>query len=862
MAEDGSTARDEWMTKRSAPEDRASGPTAGQVLFDRYTLEAQAGRGGMGVVWRAHDRKLERTVALKFLPPEVAADPEAVRDLKRETKRCLELTHPQIVRVYDFVETASDAAIAMEYVEGESLATRKAAAPEGCLFVPQLAPLVAQLCTALDYAHQQAKVVHRDLKPANLLVTGTGQLKITDFGIARSLSETQTRLTGRPGSNSGTLLYMSPAHLTGGKATPADDIYSLGAALYDLLTGKPPFYTGDITHQILHLAPADLMERRTELGATGPAIPPAWSKTILACLEKDAAKRPKNAAEVARRLGLTAGDKITPPPSTSIRYPAHGEKREDLPEPAVSSIHYPNPDRIKRSGPRVWIDWLVILTLVGAGTAYFLGLTPLPRPWIKPPPAQDGTSSAEATKPAGPIAANLTAETQAAPPEKPAPLTAGHNRDSTAAVASNRPQAPAAAAKRDATATPATAALPADRPAPANPAAAQSGTVRLTVQPANTQAWLDDSVVPLATPLNLTQVLPGTHRLRLTAPGHLEKKIEFTLSAGQMLDLPAERLAAGTGSLFIDSQPAFEQFVLRDEAGKTYSGVTPWDDGKLPIGTYTLSFTRSGGAAGTDKIIVERGKNLRVMADFSGDSVKISQRGATVQPAAAVATAQPAAAAPPRQGLLSLNVAGPSDYTFYVNGQLINRPAGDTIGISLRAAEELTLEIRAPGYQTVTRKLTLSPGGSEVWKVVLERLPRQEWNQAAPVSLNIPADSPPVAQPTAPPAQSPPPVSPAVSTPSEAPPPRKIIRPASLLQSVQPQYPPDLWVKNIEGTVTVRFMVLPNGRVDNVTELSSPRIQFTKAVKDALMQFRFQPATEDGRPVAQSVTMEFEFKHQ
>src|SRR5690349_22687945 len=107
----------------------------------------------MRIVWRARDDELERTVALKFLPDAVAADVEAVRDLKIETKRCLELTHPQIVRVYDFVQGPAGAAIAMEFVEGESLAARKAASENGCLSVAEISQFLGQLCAALDYAH-------------------------------------------------------------------------------------------------------------------------------------------------------------------------------------------------------------------------------------------------------------------------------------------------------------------------------------------------------------------------------------------------------------------------------------------------------------------------------------------------------------------------------------------------------------------------------------------------------------------------------------------------------------------------------------------------------------------------------------
>jgi serine/threonine protein kinase len=167
-------------------------------VFGRYVLESLAGRGGMGVVWKARDERLNRWVALKLLLEVVAEDPEAVRDLLRETNRCLELTHPHIVRVYDLVQDGPLAAIAMEYVDGESLAKRKAAAQGGCLTLAELRPLMEQLCTALDYAHRVAKVVHRDLKPANLLLTKGGAAQGHGFR-NRAQSERHAYATDRAG---------------------------------------------------------------------------------------------------------------------------------------------------------------------------------------------------------------------------------------------------------------------------------------------------------------------------------------------------------------------------------------------------------------------------------------------------------------------------------------------------------------------------------------------------------------------------------------------------------------------------------------------------------------------------------------
>jgi TolB-like protein len=149
-------------------------------------------------------------------------------------------------------------------------------------------------------------VIHRDLKPANLMVNQRGDLKITDFGIARSLADSATRLTGEQG-RSGTLVYMSPQQLGGNRGTHLDDIYSLGATIYELLTSKPPFYSGNIDRQICERVAPSMTERRKELDIEPAFIPPVWQETIAACLAKDPSRRPQSAAEVAQRLQLATG---------------------------------------------------------------------------------------------------------------------------------------------------------------------------------------------------------------------------------------------------------------------------------------------------------------------------------------------------------------------------------------------------------------------------------------------------------------------------------------------------------------------------------------------------------------------------
>jgi serine/threonine protein kinase len=277
------------------------GFSAGQKVFRRYSLIRILGRGGMGIVWLARDDELEREVALKFLPDLVLHDRALLDSLKAETRRSLELTHRHIVRIYDFVQDPEAACISMEYIDGDTLSHLRAQRPKLVFDAPALQRYVAELCEALDYAHTRAKIVHRDIKPSNLMVNSRDETKVADFGIARSLSDSVSRLT-ETRHTSGTLLYMSPQQLDGEHTSPLDDVYSVGAVLYELLTSKPPFYRGQIDHQIRTKPAVPIAERRSELGIQAPPVPPAWERTVAACLAKNPADRPQSAREIAQAL--------------------------------------------------------------------------------------------------------------------------------------------------------------------------------------------------------------------------------------------------------------------------------------------------------------------------------------------------------------------------------------------------------------------------------------------------------------------------------------------------------------------------------------------------------------------------------
>jgi serine/threonine protein kinase/Tfp pilus assembly protein PilF len=274
---------------------------SGQKLFHRYTLKRTLGRGGMGIVWLAHDDELDLDVALKFLPDLIIRDHAVLSDLKHETRRSLELTHKNIVRIYDFIHDETSGCISMEYIDGDTLSNLRADKPHKIFEPPELTEWIGQLCDALDYAHNHARIVHRDLKPTNLMVNQRGDLKVSDFGIARSLSDSASKLTMQRGK-SGTLFYMSPQQLDGEGGDHLDDVYSLGASIYELLTSKPPFYSGNIDRQIREKIPPPMMQRRKELGVEGDPINAVWEEVVHACLAKNPRRRPQSVAEIAKQL--------------------------------------------------------------------------------------------------------------------------------------------------------------------------------------------------------------------------------------------------------------------------------------------------------------------------------------------------------------------------------------------------------------------------------------------------------------------------------------------------------------------------------------------------------------------------------
>ena len=268
------------------------GGQTGTLLAGRYRVVRQLGRGGMGSVWLAEDTALDNhPVAVKMLPAVLVADRRAFRQLKDEALVSMRLVHPGVVQVRSFEENGGNPFLVSDYVDGRTL--DDVLAERGRLPEEEALRLLAPVAAALDWAHR-AGVVHRDVKPANVMVRRDGTPFVLDFGIAREVQETLTRVTGR--LSSGTLLYMSPEQLRGAEARPAQDVYSFAATAYECLSGSPPFTRGQVEFQILNEPPPPLV----------PETP--LSRAVLRGLAKRPEDRPATCAGVLSPAPPSASD--------------------------------------------------------------------------------------------------------------------------------------------------------------------------------------------------------------------------------------------------------------------------------------------------------------------------------------------------------------------------------------------------------------------------------------------------------------------------------------------------------------------------------------------------------------------------
>ena len=343
-------------------------PEVDQLFGGRYKLISRIAIGGMGEVWLAEDEVILRQVAIKILKQEYMGDPSFIERFRIEAKHAAMVNHEGIANVYDYGEDSGWAFLVMEYVPGDSLARileRDKVLPE-----TKVMDIVAQTARAL-YAAHEAGLVHRDVKPGNLLITPEGQVKITDFGIARVADQVGLTATGQV---MGTVQYLSPEQATGKPATPSTDIYSLGIVAYECLAGKRPF-TGD-SQMIIAMA---------QINDMPPALPTELDervrKLVMSCLSKKASGRPDNALVLAQRA-----EALLP---TAPRSQAATELIQQIKqvtdrttEIATLTDTAPQPTQ-----PVVW-PWVAVIVVLGVTAlsvvvAIIIGsMTPVPAPTV------------------------------------------------------------------------------------------------------------------------------------------------------------------------------------------------------------------------------------------------------------------------------------------------------------------------------------------------------------------------------------------------------------------------------------------------------------------------------------------------
>ena len=287
--------------------------TKGQKINDRYEIIQSIGEGGMANVYLAHDIILDRYVAIKVLRGDLAGDEKFVRRFQREALAASSLSHPNIVEMYDVGEDNGTYYIVMEYIEGKTL--KQLIKKRGALTLSECIDIMLQLTDGVDHAHA-SYIIHRDLKPQNIMIQDNGEIKITDFGIAMALNNTQLTQTN---SVMGSVHYLPPEQASGKGATVKSDIYSMGIMFYELITGNLPF-KGD---NAVEIAFKQIKDDIPSVRETNPSIPQSVENIILKATAKNPKNRYNSAKEMHDDLLTCLNEDRINEPRIGFKYPEH-----------------------------------------------------------------------------------------------------------------------------------------------------------------------------------------------------------------------------------------------------------------------------------------------------------------------------------------------------------------------------------------------------------------------------------------------------------------------------------------------------------------------------------------------------------
>lgn len=311
------------------------------LLNGRYRLISQQGSGGMAVIYKATDQALGRTVAIKILRPSLTHDPSFLSRFRNEARAVANLSHPNIVTVHDVGSDGATQYIVMEYVEGQDL--KKIIRTEGVMSVGRALDLAIQICAGIGFAHR-AGLVHADVKPQNILVTRDNGVKVTDFGIAQALTDTQP--LQRQEVVWGSPHYFAPEQARGEKPSPASDVYAIGIVMFEMLTGRLPYIGGSQQE----LALAHLREKVPMVSEVNPSVPESLSRIVYKVMSKEPSARYRMADQLGHilesyrqrsREHTAQHNNFPPPPPLPPRESSPPPMVQPPPRPAQPTVPHP-----------------------------------------------------------------------------------------------------------------------------------------------------------------------------------------------------------------------------------------------------------------------------------------------------------------------------------------------------------------------------------------------------------------------------------------------------------------------------------------------------------------------------------------